>query len=145
MENGLWVIITTTSGARVLGQIAALNFNKELPSIDPSDVLAAEVVTLMPAFDFFAPLRPVPVTGPNGQQQMAMARDPIVTGRDFALKPYPVHITVGGNMQFDFIHEMEPTDQRTYRNFIESAQQATDAESARKAGVILPTGPRVHA
>lgn len=145
MEDGLWVLITTAGSARVLGRIEALNFNKDLPDDPrPADVLAAEVITLNPAFDFFAPLRPVPVAGPNGRQQVAMVRDPVVTGRDFALKTYPVHITVGGNMQFDFLHEMAKSDQQTYRSFIESAQHQIDTESARQAGIVLPQGPRVH-
>lgn len=114
-----------------------------------SDVTAARILSLKPCYDFFAPLRPVPVMDPRTKQpvmvapgvpQMGMARDPIVTGRDFAMHPHPVHITLGPGVFFDFFSQMHATDKKTYTEFIDAARGATTVHRAEKAGIVAPNG-----
>lgn len=157
--TGLWVLITS-GPTRVLGRVSRINGN-EPP--DPtgveaavksavSHVVAADSVTLNPACDFFAPLRPVPRLDENGRPMMTtngpamgMARDPICTTRDFALKPYPVHIRIGPGTTFDFLAEMHPSDQETYRSFIRHALRMAQEASAQASGLVLAGGNDVAA
>ena len=96
------------------------------------DVLVAHSIELCPVYDFFAPMRPVPVPGPDGRPMMkpdgtphiAMSREPIVTGHDFVLRPSPVHLLLGPGVILDFFSQMDPADRKTYVGFIESAREA---------------------
>jgi hypothetical protein len=110
-------------------------------------VMLAHIVTLNPCLDFFAPLRPSvkmdaqgrPVPVPYGQPTMVMTRDPIVTTRDFSLKPYPVHIRIGPGVQFDFLSQMHEDDQDTYNGFITAALGQAKEESVAGSGLVLPS------
>lgn len=146
---------------RLLGRVNRINFvDRSAQDVSVEDVMMADVITLMPAYDFFAPLRPVPVMK-DGVQQMAspgvpkigMTRDHICTGRDFALKPHPVQVKNGAGVICDFISQMHEKDQETARNFITAAaesarQQSEDRDqqmaeaSARRAGLVLPGSGR---
>lgn len=116
-------------------------------------VVMADVLTLLPNYDFFAPLRPVPVPGPDGRPlmiapgipKMAMGRDPIVTTRDFALKPYPVHVRIGAGVMFDFFSQMHEDDRKTYRGFIDAARDSANGESASQGGLALPSSQDIAA
>ena len=103
-------------------------------------VIRADIITLMPVYDFFAPLRPVTMKGEDGQQRMMMARDPLVVCRDFTVKSYPVHVRNGTGVTFDFLSQMHSDDQKVYRDFIKQARQSGLQASAQRAGLELPRG-----
>jgi hypothetical protein len=145
-STGTWVVITA-GPARAIGRVVALDHDPLITDseVPVTDVTSAKVVTLYPCYDFFAPLRPVPIIDPQTKQprmiapgvpQMGMARDPIVTGRDFAVHPHPVHITIGSGVFFDFFSEMHADDRATYIGFINAARGATTAHRAEKVGLL---------
>lgn len=142
--TGPWVLITA-GNARIFGLVYTLNL-KSGAELTPENILAADVITLIPSYDFFAPLRPVPVAGPDGRPEMiapgvpkvGMARDPIVTTRDFTLKPYPTHIKNGPGVIFDFYDQMDDSDQATYRSFLDNARAKAHAEIAARSGLVIP-------
>ncbi len=101
-------------------------------------VITADIITFMPTYDFFAPIRPVPQQGPDGKTVMGMARDPLITGRDFTYKPYKTHIRNGPGVMFDFLSQMAPDDRKTYVGFIDQARAFM-----KNKNDIAKDGPRV--
>jgi hypothetical protein len=154
--NGTWVLVTL-GPSRILGRVHSLGLGESKVKVDNEvaveQVLAADLITLMPALDFFSPLRPMPALDRqgrpitrNGQPVATMGRDPFVATRDFALKPYPVHVRTGGAITFDFVSQMDASDQATYHEFITIALGGAREESAQKSNIALPTDRdvRVH-
>lgn len=156
---GTWVMITS-GPVRLIGRVHRLSklekdgllFHELIENEVAVDaVLESEWVALKPTLDFFAPLRPVPqlddkgrpVVGPQGQAVMSMVRDPIITTRDFTLKPFPTHVHLGPGVIVDFISQMNETDQQTYKNFIGQAIGKAMKEGAQSSGVHVPTGEEV--
>lgn len=148
---GLWALISA-GPMRVLGRITGVGEDKYSDAVKPEDmvkdVMEANYVRMNPTYDFFAPLQPTPlvdregqlVLNPNGSPRMGMSRSPIVTARDFTLKPYPVHIILGPGVFIDFIHEMHEDDQQTYIAFMAAAANQARELSAAKSSIVL-AGP----
>lgn len=154
---GTWVLITSGS-ARVFGRVNTLKkFGAEALMVDNEtsvdSVLEADFVSLSPCLDFFAPLRPGvkrdeqgrPVMGGDGNPVMTMSRDPVITTRDFTLKPYPVHVRLGPGVMFDFLAQMHENDQATYLAFITAAIGHAREESVTGSGLVLPSGDQTAA
>ena len=151
---GTWVMITV-GPVRLIGRVCRLKTGDVTEVIANEAavdaVLEAEWVSLKPTLDFFAPLRPVPrlgednkpMRGPDGQAVLSMVRDPIITTRDFTLKPYPTHVRMGPGVIIDFVSQMAETDQQTYKNFIGQAIGKAMQEGVAKAGIHMPTGDEV--
>lgn len=102
---------------------------------DRDDILEADYVTLQPAYDFFAPLRPM--QQPGGQ--VGYARDPVITPLDFTCDDVPVHSHIGSII---FLDEMNADDREVYESFVAGAEAQKEAirkqRSAQKSGLILP-------
>jgi len=152
-DSGTWVLITN-GGARILGRVHKINHVElEKNEVAIEKVTSADVITLLPNYDFFSPLRPVQARGPDGKPlfdspgvpTIAMQRDPIVTTRDFAMKPYPVHIKNGPGVTFDFINQMHEDDRKTYRSFADAARESALKHRASQANLVLPDGDAVTA
>jgi len=136
--TGIWAVIYN-EGKAYLGKVIGtrssfdgslhVNGDKSADKITPSDILDSDWVTLNPAYDFFAPLRPV-------QQQGAVGytRDPIVTPFDFAVDDTPVHVRVGA---VAFFEDMTDNDRKTYESFITSADKMKQAARAQRSGIAL--------
>lgn len=151
--SGTWVLITS-GPMRIFGRVSRLGRGEGAKAIDNEvavdEVLAADYISLRPALDFFAPLRPVPAMGKdnrpiirNGAPLMTMSRDPIVTTRDFTFKPFPVHVRSGPGVTFDFVSQMHADDQKTYHDFIRQALGMAREESAHRSGLHLPSNKEV--
>jgi hypothetical protein len=160
-DSGSWAVVTA-GNSRIIGRVRSLLLPNPDPYNEPGErfkrvkvdnevavdkVLAAFAVEFCPTYDFFSPLQRVPVPGPdgrpmlepNGMPKVALAREPVVTGRDFALHAFPVELMLGPGTFFDFFCKMHEEDKKTYTAFIKSAREANKREQDRQNG-----GPKVH-
>lgn len=122
--------------------ISELYDSSNVKEVPVADVVRADIVTLMPTYDFFAPLRQVQAQGPDGKPMMGMTRDPLITARDFTSKPYKTHIKNGPGVLFDFFSQMDAEDRKIYRGFV--AQAREHAKDKYDQMTKAQNGPRVE-
>jgi hypothetical protein len=146
-HSGTWVLITTGPG-RVAGKVWGLDLvpvseshaGKDIPV---ESVLKARVITLMPTYDFFAPLRQFQTRGPDGQPAIGMTRDPLITARDFTSRPYKTHVNNGPGVLLDFFSQMHPDDRKIYEGFIAQARAHAKSKYEEMTKEQPPGGSRI--
>lgn len=141
LHEGTWVVITAGT-SRMIGRVVAIDgvvaTNGKAADFDRETIVAANVIRLSHVLDFFTPLRPVQMKGPDGTPVVAMTRDKLLTGRDLTLHPYCVYIRNGPGVVFDFLDEMHTDDRRSYQTAIERAQKQIEADRMAASGLHLP-------
>jgi hypothetical protein len=151
-DKGTWVIVTAGT-ARFIGRVHALDFKDSDSAFDKkefpvADVVRASDIAFKPTLDYFAPIKPRLITGPdnkpimeNGAPKTGYSRDPVVVSRDFSSHPQVTHLKNGPGVIFDFFSQMHPDDKKVYMSFIEDAMMEASKRAAAERE--LETGPRI--
>jgi hypothetical protein len=148
-REGVWFLVEF-DGNR--GALCKAKGHKDLnPSIRQEIVSAKHKVEVELSFDFFSPLRAIPIgTAPNGQPIMGVGRESVVTGNHFMLEPCPTFINMALVTKLTFLDDMRQFDKDKYFEFVSQAE--VNLEEQRKAqsplhfvdnpkGAKLPVGP----
>lgn len=116
------------------------------------EVLAAGkegALALMPAYEFIADMRRVPVKGPDGRIAMdgqmpmtGLAREPVTAGPDFLLHQTPIHLLHVDNIYF--FSQMHSADVTTYWTFIDAAEERNKQIRLEMSGLVGPNEPVRH-
>lgn len=137
-REGIWFLVEFDGHRGALCKSKA----KELNPQTRNDILGSkgklEVASL---FDFFSPLRPVPITDPKtgqvmidprtGQPAMGVGRESIVTGNHFLIEPCPAYVDMGAATKVVFLDDMKEFDRKRYEEWINQAE--TNLDIQRKA------------
>jgi hypothetical protein len=128
------------------------HFNPARESITVKEVLAAArngLLALMPAYEFMADMRRVPVKGPDGRVMMdgqmpmtGLAREPVTAGPDFLLHQTPIHLLHVDNIYF--FSQMNSADVTTYWTFIDAAEERNKQIRLEMSGLVGPNEPVRH-
>lgn len=128
-----WIVVNSPAG-RYMGKVGAGHLRDNFLETKANVIKAiddGDHVELLPAFDFMAPMRPVPQ--PNGR--VAMTRDPIVTPPDFTVEDMPVYVKATAVY---FLGDLKEIDQKLYKELVTGA--IATAESARQQARAQASG-----
>lgn len=125
-----WAVVSSMGG-RYLGRVVLpLPNATHMPSAVRDIMRAGNPISLQPAFDFLAPMRPVQT--PDGK--LAMQRDPIVAPVDFTVADMPVWVIPAAVY---FCAEMKEVDKRTYKDLVQGGLRTTMSARAQQSGIEI--------
>lgn len=170
IDTGTWVLALRENGVGYLGRVSKLDgvdaYKRDAPGdlvpvegrkprseVPVEDVLAAELVTLNPVFDYREMVKDIPIIDPRtgkmmqdpntpGIPAMQPMRTPLVMPVGFTLIDAPIHLR-GRSYDFRFLSQMDRRDQETSRGFARDTRQAMQQARAQASGLTLPTGADV--
>ena len=136
-REGVWFL------AEFEGNFATLAKAKGHKALDTearNNIMGKGWVEVEVSYDFFSPLRPIPMTdprtgqiavGPGGQPIMGIGRESVVTGNHFMLEPCPSYVRTANAKKLTFVEDMKDFDKTKYNEFISQAE--VNLEEQRKA------------
>lgn len=115
---------------------------KELTPTVRNDILSAKhKLEMEKVFDFFSPLRPIPMgVDQNGQTVMGIGRESIVTGNHFVTDPAPSYVNMNLVTKLTFFDDMSAFDQARYSEWITQAEVNLEAQRRAASPLHMP-GP----
>lgn len=133
-REGVW-FLAEFDGNR--GVLCKTKGHKTLDSTARNEVAGAKhKIEVEKCFDFFSPLRAIPVgTAPNGQPIMGVGRESVVTGNHFMLDQCPSFVNMALVSKLTFLDDMRAFDRKRYEDFLDQAEG--NLEEQRKAASPL--------
>lgn len=133
--------------ARPLAAISAEP--KPRSEVPVEEVLAAELVTLNPVYDYREQVKEVPLIDPETRKMvqdpnmpglpiMQPMRTPLVMPVGFTLIAGPIHLR-GARYDFRFLSQLDKRDAETLRGFARETRQMMKTTRLQASGLTAPT------
>lgn len=145
-REGLWAIVHCYT-QKFVGCINMIRDDNPNPEKITKDlILASDWVRLSPLYDYFSPMRPVQVPGPDGRPAVAMTRDQFATPFENFLHDGAHWVRATG---FSFFDEMHADDRDMLQRFLDRVDQQRVEARAAASGITLasiggPLPSRLH-
>jgi hypothetical protein len=118
-----------------------------------SEILAAELLTLNPVYDYREMVKDIPIIDPTTGKMMAdpntpgipamqPMRTPLVMPVGFTLVAAPIHLR-SKFYDFRFFSQMDKRDADTTRSFAKDTRDMMKNARAQASGLTLPTGAEI--
>jgi len=143
-RKGVWAIVHCFN-QKFIGCISAIrDASDKKEELTKDVILGADWVCLSPVYEYFSPIRPVQVQGPNGQPAMAMTRDQLTMPFENFLHDTSHWTRPTG---IDFFEDMHKDDRAQVERFIDQVNKQRLETRAKATGLVLAgdiPGPKGH-
>lgn len=127
--KGVWVVAVLDGTRGYFGMTEHAEWHDGVKE----EILAAPILKLAEAFDFFSPIQSI--TNAQGQT-LGIQRQPVLMGLDFTTDPTPVYVRWQSLIFFD---EMTDSDKAGYQRMHDNVRMQMLEARTQRMGIKTPT------